>query len=105
MKDPRQSVFLQKCRNFISFSTNSTRRVQEQIKEVNQPSFFEDEKQKVNEIRDLIANGGHDEALRQVLQDFAHEDGIRYFNRIRYVENGNEQITDAAVGHFNKLSY
>ena len=75
-----------KYRNLFSLS-NSTRKVQDQINQVSRPTFFDGEKQKVNGIRRLIDNGGHEEALRLVLQDFAHEDGISYFNRIRYLEN------------------
>ena len=93
-----QMAFLAKCWNLFSLS-DSTRRVHEQIKEVNQPSFFENEKQKLNEIRSLIDNGKHDEALHAVLQDFAHKDGIRYFNKIRYLESDDKvELNHTTVG-------
>jgi hypothetical protein len=77
---------LHRFRSILSFS-KSKEDLQNQIKNVTGPAFFEDEKIKVEEIKNLLDNGEHDVALGKLLSDFANEDGIQYFNRVRYFDD------------------
>lgn len=92
-------VLLRNVRNLLTFSS-SKENVQEQVRKVNRSSFFEDEKAKVKKIKTLLNNGKHDQALGELLEDFANEDGIQYFNKIRHVEgqNNSNDSPDTTVG-------
>ena len=73
---------LQNIQNALSLS-DSNNDFREQLQQVNQPAFFKDEKRKVEKIKSLLQSGQHEVALKELLRDFANEDGIKYFNRIR----------------------
>ena len=88
MTNSRLTVF-QNFRKVLSFSQPGDVS-REQLKSVNQPTFFEDEKEKVKKIKSLLECGKQEVALSQLLDDFANEDGIRYFNRIRYFDDQNQ---------------
>ncbi len=60
---------------------------QNQLKQVNGPAFFEDEKLKIQTIKSLVKNGKYDDALNALLNDFDSDNGIQYFNKIRWSEN------------------
>ena len=73
-------------RTLFSFSKSKDDRQYSLLEQVNRTSFFEDEKVKVKEIKNLINNGEHNAALNELLSDFASNDGIQYFNKVRYLE-------------------
>lgn len=58
-----------------------------QLEQINGPAFFEDEKLKIETIKRLVKNGHYDDALKALLNDFDSDNGIQYFNKIRWSEN------------------
>ena len=92
MTESRPS-FITYCQNALPFSTKSRRNTHQYLKQFNRPTFFSDEKVKVKGIRDLLNSGNQDLALSLLLKDFANEDGIRYFNKVRHLE-GHDTINN-----------
>jgi hypothetical protein len=59
-----------------------------QLDEVTGPAFFEEEKLKIEMIKSLVKSGtGKRDALNALLNDFDSDNGIQYFNKIRWSEN------------------
>ena len=86
--EDEEMPFLESLLAVLPF-TKQAKRSKKLLETVNHPSYFTNEKKKVERIEHLLQSGKYDEALTQLVMDTDTDNPIQYFNRIRC----NEQKT------------
>lgn len=67
----------------LPYSSNRNKAEEKALRQVNNPTFFQAEKKRVLEIQNLITDGKHSDALKELLIDTHVDNPIKYYNKIR----------------------
>ena len=67
--------------------TKANKELRDTLDNVNNQSFYDNESKRVFELKNLVKEGKHEEALSSLLSETNVENPLQYFNKIRCDEN------------------